>query len=206
MPKKLDRLAELRTQLGPTLAAGESVTVAHPVRRSLGTDEAAEADADTRARATVERLAGPPQPDRKRGVFERAADFVVSAVTDTSPIDLPTPELSDPNGVALAGGPNSQAVWLRDIIGEHPCVLAATARRWFVLRDDAGAPERYRALAAGSPLPYDVLAELPRDQVREVRSAPTTLARGRVEVLFTDGSMLAVAARTRDEAEALAQA
>jgi hypothetical protein len=61
-------------------------------------------------------------------------------------------------------------------------------------------------LQAGQPpLPYVVLAELPRATVANAQHAPRLLSRGRVELRFVDGSMLAVNALKSAPAQQLAQ-
>jgi hypothetical protein len=85
-------------------------------------------------------------------------------------------------------------------------VLAVTTARVLVLRDDGGAPQRHRRLQAGHPpLPYVVLAELPRATLANVEHAPKLLSRGRVELRFVHGSMLALNALKSAPAQQLVQ-
>lgn len=134
-------------------------------------------------------------------------EAVLDFATNTSPFDAQFPDLPNPAGVGLTGGADSLAVWLRDqLAGSAKHVLAVTTALVLVLRDDHGAPERHRRLQAGQPpLPYVVLAGLPRATLANVEHAPKLLSRGRVELRFVDGSMLALNALKSAPAQQLVQ-
>jgi hypothetical protein len=206
---ELDRLAELGPQLGPRLAPGETLRAAQPIELTNGTDEAFDADRRESLRTNLSQAAPPAAPPKSTGgrLARRLGGAVLDFVSTTSPLKAKAPDLPDASGVGLRGAPDSQAVWLRDVIGrDAKRVLAVTDRRVFVLGDSHGAPARHRALKDGTALPYDVLAELPVAQVAGFRQVSAGLVRGRIEVHFPDGSMLALGALSSARAEELVRA
>lgn len=202
----LDRTAELAPLLGNRFGPGESLIGAFRVDLTSGTDEPADAARREATRNAVRKLA--PATESTPGPAARVGEAVLDFATSTSPFDAQFPDLPNPAGVGVTGGPQSLAVWLRDQLGgpaKH--VLAVTTARVIVLRDDHGAPQRHRTLQAGQPpLPYVVLAELPRATLAQARHAPKLLSRGRVELRFVDASMLAVNALKSPTAQQLVQA
>lgn len=190
-----DWLADVRPQLAERLAPGEQLRAALRVEADSGRDEAR----DTARRAELrDQLteATPPakEPASTGGRFaQRLGGAVLDFVTNTSPFKRGAPDAPDARGTSVRGEPGSRAVWLRDVLAgdadQH--VFAVSDQRILVLTDSHGAPTRHRSK---QPLPYGVLAEIARADLRGARHAPVGLSRARVELEFVDGSMLAVTA------------
>ena len=207
---KIDRVAELRLQLAGVLAAGESVRCALTVDLTAGADEA-------RLNALTDQVSAVAQPylgtdDEAKGRARRAAEAVVggavSFLAGDSPIELPELRLPDPNGVGVRGSAGSLAVQLRDWLnGPGRAVLAVTDRRAVVLRDRANKMDRYRAQQASSPAPpYELVGQFARQSLRSVRRVPKLLTRGRCELAFVDGSLIAISALNAEQGKELVAA
>lgn len=205
----LDRVAELAPQLRPRLVPGESLREVLRVDLTLGTDEQHEAERSAKLREAVDHFAPratKPPPGGLRGVAARIFGGALDIASNNTALNLPLPpDLPDPNGVGVRGTTGSSAVRLRDALaGKANGVFAITDRRVFILRDPVGAAARARAQEEHVPAQeYQIVDEIPADEVRSIALRPKQLQRGRVEISFVDGSVLAVSALRSTQAKRL---
>lgn len=151
-------------------------------------------------------------PDR-RGPARRAAEGAAGVAVDlVSGAAFDGPDVSRwLAGVGSRGGADSQAAWLERLLrnpGEH--YLAATGARLLLVTDRTPHTERMRARRTGeAQQPFELVAEIPASQIASLQHRPKLVARGRMELAFTDGSMLALqpaASVLGKEARALVEA
>jgi hypothetical protein len=174
-----DWTAKLTPALSGQLAPGETVRLSVPVDLTPGAD----------------RSDPPPRPvaPDERGVPRRAAEgsaeFLAALATGTSPVELGGAGFDQRlNGAGVTGSAGSiaqsaSALWQ----GPSRHFVAVTDRRLIVLVEGS-------ALRRDSGS-FQVAGSIQRTQVDDVEHRPVLVNRGRVELRFVDGSMLAIQTR-----------